>query len=113
VNAWILFECSSTTTRKKTYAQIDFRHDLALLLIGGFSQRYDKRRAPAQYVGPTAATNVLNHENVHMGSKRVRRCVAHSRYKPNGKSVKQTAFGCLACRVFLCKECHFSFHSQN
>ena len=110
INAWLLY--SETSTREKPfrrYEQLHFRTELLKELIGGFSIKQNPRVKPPVF-GPNAEPNVLNHENVHMEARRVRQCIAHSRFQPNGKPRKQTAFGCRACNVHICKDCHNLFH---
>lgn len=112
VNAWVLYAETSTRQKPKgRYEQLQFRHELMKELIGGYA--YQQSRAAIvkpPVFGPDAAPIVQSHANVHMQAHRVRRCVAHSRFTPNGRSIKQTAFGCRACGVHLCKECHPLFH---
>ena len=112
VNAFIMYSQSSTRPMKKRYKHMDFRHELALSLIGGYSCR-KKNVLPPRYIRPNMTEeNTLNHDNVHMGGKRVRRCVGHKYFKPNGKAVYETAYGCAACNVNLCKMCHPLYHSS-
>ena len=112
VNSWLLYSQTSTRQTTKGYSHMHFRHELALSLIGGYSCR-QKSVKPQCYISNFAEENMWNHENVHMGARRVRRCVAHKIYKPNGKTVKDTAYGCAACNVFLCKLCHPLYHSAS
>ena len=110
VNAYILYSKTSRRQTKKKYAHLDFRLEIAQGLIAGFSSR--KRVAePPLYVGPVALENKFNHDNVHMGYKRPKRCKWHCMQK---WVRKETVFGCHLCRVHLCKEgCHNAYHNQN
>lgn len=77
---------------------VNFRHELALGLIAGYSGRV--RGGCANQIGiHHDADNVAFHKNTHMRSKRVRRCVGHSRFEPDGKKYKDTAYGCVQCQV--------------
>ena len=111
INSWLLYcETSTRTKPSGRYEQLDYRTELLEELIGGFSTKQKNHRVKPPVFGPNAHPNVVNHENVHMNAHRVRLCIAHSRFKPNGRSKKQTAYGCRACGVHLCKECHNLFH---
>jgi hypothetical protein len=110
VNAWILFKETSTRPRNVArYHQLHFRHELMMALFAGYSQRQKTIRVAPNFFGPGAEPNVVSHQNVHMRAKRARRCVGHKHFS-TGKLVKDTVFGCRACGVFLCKECHAPFH---
>ena len=111
INAWLLYVETSTHEKpKKRYEQLQFRAELMKELIGGFCTKQNSVRVKPPVFGPNAGANVLNHQNVHMQARRVRLCVAHSKFRPNGKAKKQTAYGCRACSVHLCKDCHNLFH---
>ena len=112
VNSWILYSETSTRQTKKDYSHMHFRHELAMSLIGGYSCRQKALKPPRYIRNHFVPENLWNHENVHMGAPRVRRCVAHKIYKPNGKAVMETAYGCAACNVFLCKLCHPLYHKR-
>ena len=107
VNCYILFKKVSTAEQKKTYAQFDFRLQLALGLINHFSSRVRSSPPEPLYIGPNAPTYVKNHENTHMRYPHVRTCIGHRKFE--GKS-KKTAFGCRACNISLCKSCHPKWH---
>ena len=110
VNSWILYqETTLRETSKKSYAQIDFRHDLLVSLIGHYSQK-TKAVIPMPLPPMPAGVHVPGHDNVHMHAKRPRRCVGHKKFSTDQKLVKQTVFGCKTCNVFLCKSCHCPFH---
>ena len=83
---------------------------VACKLIGGFSSRKRKHEAPL-YVGPIAAANEGNHENIHVEAGRfAMQCKWHLMQK---RGRKMTAFGCKLCGVHLCKEgCHYAYHNQ-
>ena len=69
VNAFILWkECSTRRNSKKKYAHLDFRHEVAMALIAGFSSQ-KRKAAPMVYVGPVAPKLLSNHDCVHMGVK--------------------------------------------
>ena len=108
VNSYILFKSTSLHERKKKFGQFDFRHELALGLINNFSNRVRALRPAPVYVGPNAPLEVVNHQNQHMNSKRVRTCTGHKRFE--GKT-KKTAYGCRACNIHLCKQCHPKWHN--
>lgn len=111
VNAWILYQkCSLRTLPKKAYCQLDFRHELGLNLIGGFSARCRVRTAQPQYLTFGVVVNAMNHDNVHMNAKRARQCIGHKKFKPNGKTRHETVYGCQTCHIHLCKQCHWLFH---
>ena len=80
VNAFIIYQKVSTRTTKKRYAHIHFRQEVACQLIAGFSGRKRKSEAP-MYVGPVAPQNETNHENVHLGANKGRRCKWHTQQK--------------------------------
>lgn len=110
VNSWILYqETSLRQTSKKNYAQIDFRHDLIVTLIGHYSQK-TKSICPMPLPPNPDGVHVPGHDNVHMQAKRPRRCAGHKNFSTDHKTVKQTVFGCKVCNVFLCKTCHAPFH---
>ena len=111
INSWILY-CETSTRDKPIarYEQLQFRTELLKELIAGFSTKQTSARIKPPVFGPNSRPTVINHVNVHMQARRVRQCVAHARFKPNGKSIKQTAYGCRACAVHLCKDCHNLFH---
>ena len=77
-------------------------------LIAGFSSRKRKAEAPL-YIGPVTAANENNHENVHMGSMKGKRCKWHCMQQMR----KETVYGCCLCNVHLCKDgCHIAYHNQ-
>ena len=111
VNAWLLYKQSSTRiTRKKNFEHLDFLLELCTQLISGYSNR---TRIPSTKVfvqgGPAFC---VSYENVHLRLKCSRRCYHHKTFKPNGKLVYQTVYGCQICKVSLCKLCHADFHSK-
>ena len=115
VNAWILYGEASTRQNplKKKYEHINFRHEIAVELIGGFSHNNRARKRPPSYVlNSTVAKNVLWHRNVHLYNKRPRNCVYHSVLRPNGRRRCETVFGCVECGINLCKLCHHAFHEK-
>ena len=109
VNSYILHGMSSTVARKKKYAQIDFRHKLALGLINNYNGRQIRPQPKPQYIGPGAPEATVNHVNTHMNVSRVCTCKGHKKYE--GKN-KRTIYGCTACNAFLCKSCHPKWHTQ-
>ena len=95
---------------KKKYAHLDFRLKIAQGLITGFSSRKHIAEPPL-YIGPVVPENKFNHDNVHMGYKRPKRCKWHCMQK---WVMKETVFGFHLCRVHLFKEvCHCAYHNQN
>ena len=109
VNAHIVYKEVLGLPPKK-YSSIQFRLDIVNGLINGFSSRQRKNEPKPLYVGPLAHRNLDYHRNEHMG--KTRRCIGHKRFKPNGKILKQTVYGCKVCNVHLCQDCHHPFHSN-
>ena len=93
---------------KKKYGQFDFRHELALCLINNFSNCIRTLHTAPIYIGPNAPLEIVNHQNQHMNSKCVRTCVGHKRFEGKGK---KTVYGCKACKIHLCKQCHLKWHN--
>lgn len=113
VNSWILYtDKSSRETKTKKYTHYNFRHELAIELIGGFSGR--KRKCPSRpiYEQSLQPENAFKHDNVKVLTKGTRRCVGHKKFKPDGKDKLQTVYSCLQCGLPLCKKCHFLWHNQ-
>ena len=108
VNSYILFKSTSLRERKKKYGQFDFCHELALCLINLFTNRVRTLRTGQIYIGPNAPLDVLNHQNQHMNSKHVCTCAGHKWFKGKGK---KTVYGCRACNIHLCKQCHPKWHN--
>jgi len=109
VNAWLLFKESSTRKNpKKNFEHIDFLLELGSLLISGYKGRL---RDTQTKVYVQNVVDLDSHANVHLGRKRARRCYHHKSLKPNGKEIFQTVYGCLICKVNLCKMCHKDFHT--
>ena len=77
-------------------------------LITGFSSR--KRKAEASlHIGPVIVADENNHENVHMGLKKGKRCKWHCMQQMR----KETVCGFHLCNVHLCKDgCHVAYHNQ-
>jgi hypothetical protein len=92
VNAWLIYKKVSLRNVKMTHTK--FRHELALGLM---RKHKENTRAPS-------------HKHVHLGLKRGRCCVAHKRFKPNGKARFETKYGCKGCNVVLCTYCHPLYH---
>ena len=77
-------------------------------LIAIFSFRKRKAVAPL-YIGSVTAANENNHENVHIGSKKGKRCKWHCFQQIR----KETVYACCLCNVHLCKDgCHIVCHNQ-
>ena len=108
VNSYILFQKSSTGVRKKKYAQIDYRVELAKSLINNYSGRQLQAPVKPHYISPQAPENFISHMNIHMNVARVKTCRGHRKFE--GKT-KKTIYGCTACNVFLCKTCHPEWHA--
>ena len=80
-------------------------------LINGYSCRKVKPTYKPLYVGPDiTGTQILDHENSRLNSLRGRNCHYHRKRYRCGK---RTVFGCRICQIYLCKECHFSWHDAN
>ena len=109
INSWILYDETSTRpTNIRRYAQIHFRQELVVALIGNYSQR--KRAVPIPPQDPVRGDgDLLRHRNVHMQARRPRRCRGHKDFFPDARP-KQTVYGCKTCDVFLCKRCHDKYH---
>ena len=107
VNAFIIYKEKSTRPTKKSYNHLDFRVELAKLLIGNFSSR--KRKAVEGVPIPLANAENIEHRNVHMRKDRAVRCFVH---KSRGVR-RETVYGCMVCNVHLCREgCHAQYHNQ-
>jgi hypothetical protein len=112
VNSWLLFrETSQRPQSRSRYEQLDFRKELVLELVAGFSHIERSVTTLPTHFGPGAQVNIASHQNVHMNAKAVHTCVGHKTFTPDGRPKKRTAFGCKTCNVHLCKECHPLFHS--
>lgn len=107
VNSFILFKATSQSQRKKNYGQIDFRLQVAMGLIGNYSNRCLKPNLSTNPASVNRRMDFINHENTHMNVKRVRACRGHQRFENKSK---RTIYGCLACGIFLCKSCHVKWH---
>ena len=108
VNAYILYCKISTRQTKKKYAHLDFWLEISTGLIAGFSSRERKAKA-LLYIGPLTAVNENNHKNVHMGSKKGKRCKWYCMQQIR----KETVYGCHLCNAHLCKDgCHIAYHNQ-
>ena len=101
---------SSTMTKKKKYAQIDFSHKLALGLINNYCNRHIKPQCKPAYIGPDTQQTMVNHVNTHMNVARVQTCRGHWKFEGTNK---RTIYGCLACNIFLCKSCHPKWHQAS
>ena len=104
VNSYILHGMSSTVARKKKYAQIDFRHELAVGLINNYNGRQIRPQPKPWYIGPG---NCKPCEHSYECFSHT--CKGHKKFK--GKN-KRTVYGCTACNVFLCKSCHPKWYTQ-
>ena len=105
VNAYIVFKTVKGNSLPKNYDQFKFRLAVAKGLIGTYCSR--QRSLPC-----VRARGNEEHRNVHMHSKRPKCCYAHKRFQPNGKAKYETVYGCKACGVHLCKDCHVLFHNS-
>ena len=108
VNSYISFQKSLTSVRKKKYAQIDYRDELAKTLTNNYFGRQLQALVKPHYIGPQAPENFFSHRNTHMNVARVETCRRHRMFK--GK-IKKTIYKCTACNVFLCKTCHPKWHA--
>ena len=62
------------------------------------------------YIGSVTAANENNHENVHMGSEKGKRCKWHCMQQMR----KETVCGCHLSNVQFCKDgCHIAYHNQH
>ena len=110
VNSWIIYKEVSRRTSKKSFAHIDYRQELAIGLIDGFSCRKRSSKITPYRKQPVHGTEGRKHENVKFTMKGTRRCKGHPKYKPDGKDKRQTVYGCFQCNIPLCKLCHFMWH---
>ena len=79
-----------------------------MVLIVGYSSRKRKAEAPL-CMGPVTAVNESNHENVHMGSKKGKRCKWHCMQKIS----EETVYRYHVCHFHLCKDgYHIAYHNQ-
>ena len=108
VNSYVLFKEASTLSRQKSYSHLDFRHEVAIGLIAGYSSCKLPPALKPMFVGPDATERYVNHQNVRMNVERVQRCRGHRKFHG---SVKRTVWGCSACQISLCKECHPLWHN--
>ena len=107
-NAYILYCKTSTRQTKKKYAHLDFQVEIAMGLTAGFSSRKGNAETPL-YIGLITFANENNHENVHTGSKKGKRCKWHCMQQMR----KEALYGCLLCNGHLCKyACHIAYHNQ-
>lgn len=108
VNAFIIFKQKSRLPRsKKRYSHIDFRIDMAMDLIAGFTKR-TRRTSEVNNVGLVNAENINGHINCKLNGPKGR-CRYH--LKQLGVR-KETVYGCSVCRVHLCRDgCHGRFHN--
>ena len=65
VNSYILQGLALNVARKKKYAQIDFRHELALGPINNYTSRQIRPQCKPLYIGPGAPVAAVNHVNTH------------------------------------------------
>ena len=109
VNAFILYMATNTDPKPRNFTQSQFRLILAKQLIGGFSGRKATPIIAPLFVGPDVVDTdqIVNHENSKMDSARGRTCKIHKQYF---RVTKRTVYGCRACGVYLCKECHVKWH---
>ena len=99
-NAWILFQKYSTRENPKYYDHLAFRQELEKQLIEGFSSR-----KKVSSLRPTLSTNVQinmsGHQLVRILCKRPRRCIAHSKFKPNKCKRKETVMAVINATVIF------------
>ena len=113
VNAWIIYRSESRRLlRKKRYAHVDFRHELATALIHNYSSRQREVQRALLYGVPNQAAG-QHHINIRMLAKRPKRCIGHSRFQPNGIRKHETVYGCASCNIYLCKQCHLPWHNAD
>ena len=110
VNSYILYMQTNSEQKPKNFTQSDFRLLLGKQLISGYTCRKVQPIYQPLFVGPDITTeNLVNHENCKIATARGRTCRYHKQKWGNSK---RTIFGCNACRVFLCKECHYPWHQS-
>ena len=103
VNSYILHALSSTVRKKKKYAQIDLRHELALGLINNYCSRHIRPQCKPTYIGPDAPQTKVNHVNTRMNASHVQMCKGHRKFEGTNK---RTIYSCAVYNTFLCKSCH-------
>ena len=102
---------TNSEPKPKKFTQSDFRLLLGKQLISGYTGRKVNPTYQPLFVGPDITTeHLVNHENCKLTSSRGCTCRYHKR--KFGTS-KRTIFSCNACRVFLCKDCHYLWHQTN
>ena len=77
-------------------------------LIAQFSSRKRKVEAPL-CIRPVTGANENNHENVHIGSMKGKRCKQHCMQQMR----KEIVYEHHLCNVYLCEDgCHIAYHNQ-
>ena len=112
-NAFVLEGFSRSMAGQTKRTLLEFKRELAKLLINDFSQRKRKARNSL----PSEQSRVVGSEQHISGhvEGRKRKCVqcikTGRRTKGGGKI--ETRFECVICKVALCRAtCHAEFHSQ-
>lgn len=109
-NAYIIYQKFCSGKLKSNYSQMDFRHELAISLIGGFSCRKTIQTVRPKYIGPGMSDQFKTHENVRLFRNSNHRCAGHKKLEG---TIKRTAYGCALCNLPLCGACHARFHAVN
>lgn len=112
INAFIVCHESNqlnpVNRKKKRYTQLDFRVNLVMQLIGGFSSSVKKARS-SMVIYPLGNGDPLSHTYSRLNRKRstCKLCP-----KSGEKRRKETHLGCIKCNKHLCSEdCYRQFHA--
>ena len=106
VNAYILFrETSTRDNGKKRYRHLDFRRELALQLIDGYSYLAEKPTA-------TSVNDLLPEPAEHKFEEFDTRVKCHCHYHETGVR-KDTPTGCYKCGLHLCDDCYPRVHEND
>ncbi|XP_052775666.1 piggyBac transposable element-derived protein 4-like isoform X1 [Mya arenaria] len=108
VNAGILYQQAATRrTKKRRFTNLNFREELLMDLIGGYSK---KHCAVVEQLQPprVADGNQGLHVNVRLSGGKTT-CKYHSRFLKT-TNIPRVVYGCAVCLVHLCKECHMPYH---
>lgn len=109
--SWILYQKTSTREQPKNYDHMAFRLELAKQLCS-----FHCSRKRASTIKSNIDANVVatfgGHQLVHMKARRSKRCVSHSRLRPNNKPRYESAYGCLQCGSHYCVDCFRITHCK-
>lgn len=108
INGFVFFtHFNQIVRRKKRYTQLDFRVNLVVELINGYS--FSRKRTPVLAIFPMNNGNPNVHKYIRLNKKKstCKYCTKHGE-----KKRKESVFGCKKCDKHLCSfECHRRFHA--